>query len=164
MKMSVDGREQSVLHSTSWLHGLTLDYTSQVLYWITSGGQVYSLFVNGSNKTEVYSDGYGYNINYYWYNSLTFLNDQLFWLNHYQMNQLNLKDATTHITSSSAINNNCYYNQFTRPVVAVSKDRQPEGEVCEEFYTIHISMYPHSGEPMWREQWRMQSPVPAECS
>ena len=126
-KMSMDGREQSVLHSTSWLHGLTLDYTSQVLYWITNGGPVYFLFVDGSNKTEVYSDNYV--SSNYWYNCITFLNDELFWLRHFYMNQLNLKDTSTQITSP-LVGLQCYLKgTLSRPVVAVSKDRQPEGEV-----------------------------------
>ena len=118
MKMSMDGREYSVLHNTTaWIRGLTLDYTNQVLYWYD--GYIYSSSVDGSNTTEVY---YNYYINSY--NSLTIISEHLFWLSWNTLIQFNLKNGTF---TKLPIASSCSWNN--RPMVAVSKDRQPEGEI-----------------------------------
>ena len=117
----MDGREYSVLHETAaWVRGLTLDYTNQVLYWYDGDGYIYSSSVDGSNTTEVY---YSYYI--YSYNSLTIISEHLFWLSWNTVIQFNLKNGT--FTTALQITSSCW--GWTTPMVAVSKDRQPGGEI-----------------------------------
>ena len=113
VKMSMDGGEQSVLHSTN-LYGLALDITNQVLYWDGYDNRIYSSYVDGSNIAEVHHDSGSSS-----YNSLTFLNDHLFWWRGNTVNEFNLK-TSTHTTSS-------VIHCWSRSIVAVSKGRQPEG-------------------------------------
>jgi len=52
-KASMDGRNRSVIHNTSlvWPNGLTLDYSTQVLYWADANlDKIESSNVDGSNR------------------------------------------------------------------------------------------------------------------
>jgi len=52
-KASMDGRNRSVIHNTSlvWPNGLTLDYSTQVLYWADASlDKIESSNVDGSNR------------------------------------------------------------------------------------------------------------------
>ena len=120
--MSMDGGEYSVLHDTT-AFGLTLDYTNQLLYWTNGDGYIYSSSVDGLSTTEVHDAYYYYY--FYSYNSITILNDHLFWLNENNMNQFNLKNGT--FKTAVLTFYHCWWWQ--RPMVAVSKDRQPEGRI-----------------------------------
>ena len=68
-KASMDGRMRTVLHDTdlpSYFVGLTLDYTTQTLFW-TNGQEIYSSNVNGLGQKRLTTElpnifGYGYGI------------------------------------------------------------------------------------------------------
>ena len=57
-RMSMDGTMRQVLHDTNliWPNGITIDYTSQTLFWIDANlDKIESSYVNGSNRILVSS-------------------------------------------------------------------------------------------------------------
>ena len=55
-KASMDGTGREVIHSTGliWPNGLTLDHTTQVLYWIDANyDRIETSHVNGSNRLVI---------------------------------------------------------------------------------------------------------------
>ena len=57
-RASMDGTSRTVLHNTglTFPSGITLDYTSQTLYWIDAAGfRIESSAVDGSNRQTVTS-------------------------------------------------------------------------------------------------------------
>ena len=80
-KASMDGTLRTVIHSTGlvWPNGITLDYTTQTLYWVDAPiDRMESSDVNGLNRRVLITAGIGHSY------GVDVFQGTLFWTNNYR--------------------------------------------------------------------------------
>lgn len=119
-RASMDGRNRTVIHNYTnllWPNGLTIDYASQVIYWIDAGLDVLEgSNVDGSNRRMIADAGLNHPF------GLTFFEDTLFFTDWIGSRVQAIPSNGGNITL--LFNSTCV---FPFGIAAVSEQRQSSG-------------------------------------
>ena len=117
-KASMDGTERTILHTSGliWPNGITIDYSTQVLYWIDGNyDRIESSYTDGSNRTVIAS------VYIYRPFSITLFRDMLYFTD--RQTGINAVPKTGG-TVQVIYNNLC---DITLGIEVIAEDRQPTG-------------------------------------
>jgi hypothetical protein len=142
----MDGKDRTVLHSTNvvWPNALTIDYTTQTLYWIDAKlDYIESSFRDGTQRQVLYRE---INVHFRPF-GLTFFRDKLY------MADIDAREVRSFLVKSNRSELLTIYSDSLEPmsVVAVDETRQPYVRVeclpkagnfscaCENITTIPVT-------------------------
>ena len=128
----MDGRNRIILHSTNiiWPNALTIDYTTQCIYWVDAKlDYIETSFRDGSRRQVLYREK---NLHFRPF-GLTFFRDRLF------MVDIDAREVRSFLVKSNGSELVTIYTDTVEPmsVVAVDSTRQPHGIL----YVIYVVFY-----------------------
>ena len=115
-KASMDGSGREIIHNTGliWPNGLSLDHTTQALYWIDANhDRIESSHVNGSNRVVIATSSISRPF------SITVFRDML-----YFTDRRTIKSVSTTGGSVQNVYNLC---EIASGIEVVAEERQPAG-------------------------------------